>query len=226
MKNRWYSVLLLGLVLLLVTLNIGCPTCFSQDDLDAAYADGYETGTTEGLAAGYDSGYIAGLDDGYDDGYNIGYVVGLSDGRSAGYTFGYIDGKADGYAEGYEVGYGQAYYEITGLSITNFSIEITFLTSPIGPGYYATLTAKTLPYAWCDITVTYASGPSGAPRSGPAPATRFGRCTGPRPHFRPPRDSWMNPWRYWKSRASRVSGGQPPPRRKTSGWSLVPACEP
>lgn len=41
-------------------------------------------------------------------------------------------------------------------------IEIKSVTSPIGKGYYATLTAQTLPNADCTITVYYKSGPSSA----------------------------------------------------------------
>jgi hypothetical protein len=44
------------------------------------------------------------------------------------------------------------------------SLTLTFssLTSPIGPGYYATATAKTTPGAACSIVVEYKSGPSTA----------------------------------------------------------------
>jgi len=41
-------------------------------------------------------------------------------------------------------------------------LEIVSVTSPIGKGYTATLRAKTLPEAYCTITVYYKSGPSTA----------------------------------------------------------------
>ncbi len=45
---------------------------------------------------------------------------------------------------------------------TDFSIEITSVTSPVCPGESATLEAQTTPGADCDITVYYKSGPSTA----------------------------------------------------------------
>jgi hypothetical protein len=41
-------------------------------------------------------------------------------------------------------------------------LEIVSVTSPIGKGYTATLQAKTVPEAYCTITVYYKSGPSSA----------------------------------------------------------------
>ncbi len=41
-------------------------------------------------------------------------------------------------------------------------LEIVSVTSPIGKGYTATLRAKTVPEAYCTITVYYKSGPSRA----------------------------------------------------------------
>ena len=41
-------------------------------------------------------------------------------------------------------------------------LEIVSVTSPIGKGYTANLQAKTVPEAYCTITVYYKSGPSGA----------------------------------------------------------------
>ena len=159
MNKRWYSFLVLGLILLLVTSNIGCPTGFSQEDMDAAratsYADGYSSGETKG--------YGVGITDGYADGYNVGEADGFNAGRIEGYSDGYdvgkIEGQSEGYNEGYSAGWWTSYYETYGYSLADFSIEITYLTSPIGPGYYATISAKTLPHASCDITITYASGP-------------------------------------------------------------------
>jgi len=42
------------------------------------------------------------------------------------------------------------------------TLEIVSVTSPVSPGAYATLKAKTIPNALCDITVFYKSGPSTA----------------------------------------------------------------
>jgi len=170
MKKRLYSVLLLGLVLMLATLIIGCPSN-SQGELDAAYEDGYNAGTSAGLiagqAAGYDDGLIAGQAAGYDDGLIAGQAAGYDDGLIAGQAAGYSAGNADGYAQGYQVGYWEAYYvfigylaqyEFIGDTESDFSIEIISLSTPIGSGQYATISILTLPYAWCDISVTYASG--------------------------------------------------------------------
>jgi len=58
-KTKWYSILLIGLALLLASSVIGC------DGSDAAheigYAQGHSAGYTEGYDAGYDKGYKTGL---------------------------------------------------------------------------------------------------------------------------------------------------------------------
>jgi hypothetical protein len=175
MKKRWYSVLLFGLVLLLATFNIGCPSGSSQAELDAAYADGRDAGYDDGLAAGHDAGYddglAAGHDAGYEDGLTAGFDAGYEDGLAAGYDAGYSAGSVDSFALGYQDGYWEAYhvfigylaqYEFIGDTESDFSIEIISVSTPIGPGNYANISILTLPYAWCDITVTYASGVSEA----------------------------------------------------------------
>lgn len=178
MKKRWYLMLLSGLSLLLIVSIAGCSQ-ISQEDLDATYANGYGAGTSDGLvagqAAGYDDGLAAGQAAGYVDGLAAGqaagYVDGMVAGRAAGYDDGFAVGNTDGNAQGYQVGYWEAYhvflgylakYEYIGDTEADFSIEIMSLTSPTGSGSYATLSVTTLPYAWCDITVTYASGESAA----------------------------------------------------------------
>jgi hypothetical protein len=175
MKKRWYSVLLFGIVLLLATLNTGCPSTSSQEELDAAYANGYNVGTSDGMVAGrtagYDDGLVAGQAAGYDDGVLAGRQTGYSNGLEVGYDAGYDDGLVAGNTQGYQVGYWEAYYvfigylaqyEFIGDTESDFAIKIISLSTPIDPGHYTTLTATTLPYASCDITVTYASGPADA----------------------------------------------------------------
>jgi hypothetical protein len=41
-------------------------------------------------------------------------------------------------------------------------LEIVYVTNPVGQGYTATLEARTVPGAYCTITVYYKSGPSSA----------------------------------------------------------------
>jgi hypothetical protein len=175
MKKRWYTVLLLGLILLLATLNIGCPSPCPQEELDAAYASAYNAGNSAGLAAGHDTGYndglAAGHDTGYDEGLAAGHDAGYDEGLAAGHDAGYSAGIVDGNTQGYQVGYWEAYhvfieylaqYEFIGDTESDFSIEIISVSTPIGTGSYANISALTLPYAWCEISVNYASGPSGA----------------------------------------------------------------
>ena len=52
--------------------------------------------------------------------------------------------------------------DIPQLEEQNLYLVITSVTSPVRHGYNATLTAKTLPNAYCTITVYYKSGPSEA----------------------------------------------------------------
>ena len=52
MKSKWYSILLIGLVLLLASSLIGCGASVTQRDVDEAYQTGYNTGFTEGYKAG------------------------------------------------------------------------------------------------------------------------------------------------------------------------------
>ena len=187
MKKRWYSVLLFGIVLLLATLSTGCPSANSQEELDAAYANGYNVGTSDGMVtgrtAGYDDGLVAGQAAGYDDGLVAGQAVGYEDGLVAGQAVGYDDGLVAGNTQGYQVGYWEAYhvfigylaqYEFIGDTESDFAIKIISLSTPIDPGHYTTLTATTLPYASCDITVTYASGPIDAEGLGPKIANGSG----------------------------------------------------
>lgn len=56
-KPRWYSILLIGLVLLLASSVIGCGQAYTKEDIDAAFQEGYAAG----YDAGYDRGFAAGL---------------------------------------------------------------------------------------------------------------------------------------------------------------------
>ncbi|MFC1862163.1 MBL fold metallo-hydrolase [Chloroflexota bacterium] len=65
---RWYSILLVGSVLLLAGSVTGCATSYTEEDVDAAREVGYNAGFTEGYAAGKTAGYA--------EGYTKGKVVG------------------------------------------------------------------------------------------------------------------------------------------------------
>ncbi len=71
MKKILYSMLLIGLVLILTPATAGC-SILSQEDLDAAYDDGYQEGYEEGYGEGISDGYNQGYDDGYVDHFEIG----------------------------------------------------------------------------------------------------------------------------------------------------------
>ena len=68
MRNwgKWYSFLLVGLALLLLSFNMGC----GQSE---AYQEGYEAG----YEADYKTGYEAGYKTGYEAGYEAGYKASL-----------------------------------------------------------------------------------------------------------------------------------------------------
>lgn len=51
-KRKWYSILLVGLVLLLTSSVIGCAPSSTEQDLQEAYQTGYNAGFTEGFNAG------------------------------------------------------------------------------------------------------------------------------------------------------------------------------
>lgn len=120
------KLLLLTLVVLLANLVIGCGDSDSQEDINRAYQEGYDTGFTAGLAstpqdinAAYRDGYNAGLADGlaegksaeqraYDRGYEIGYTEGEDNNDyRRGYDFGYENGEHFGYDKGFDAGIAQ-----------------------------------------------------------------------------------------------------------------------
>lgn len=113
-KRKWYPILLIGLVLLPITLVIGCSQAYSEADLDVARQATYE--------AGYTQGYSAGYIEGYDIGHNKGYDTGKADGYEAGHNEGYDAGLIElesvkqeaeklGYDKGFEAGIAMARQE-------------------------------------------------------------------------------------------------------------------
>jgi len=64
MKSKRKLFLLVGLILLLTSLPIGCAESYTQEDLDAAYIEGRNAGLIEGHRAGYNEGYAEGKDAG------------------------------------------------------------------------------------------------------------------------------------------------------------------
>ena len=51
-NRKWYSFLLIGLILLLAIPLAGCAKSYTGDDLNNAYQQGYATGYQDGYAAG------------------------------------------------------------------------------------------------------------------------------------------------------------------------------
>ena len=72
MKSVWRLFLVVSLVLL-VGLAIGCGQSYTEDNLDAAYQEGYEQGFLDGYEAGWEEGYFVGYEDGWADGYEEGW---------------------------------------------------------------------------------------------------------------------------------------------------------
>jgi len=97
-KTKWCLFFIIGLLVLLLTPLIGCGESYSQEDINRANQEGYDTGFTAGLASTPQDVNAA-----YRDGYNAGLVDGLAEGKSVeqeaydrGYKAGYNDGL--GYA--------------------------------------------------------------------------------------------------------------------------------
>jgi hypothetical protein len=147
----------------LAILNIGCPC--PQEELDAAYNDGYGQGYDDGNIDGYNKGEV----DGYVDGYKDGVVVGYDDGFDAGRTVGDAEGYARGYAKGYSEGYQKGREECEEPTSVFFIRILSITPNPAGAGNEATLRALTLPNALCTITVHYKSGPGTADGLKPTP---------------------------------------------------------
>jgi len=68
MKNKWRLFLFIGLMLLLMGSVVGCSESYTEEDLDAAYTEGRNTGIVRGRQAGYDEGYKVGYAEGKDAG--------------------------------------------------------------------------------------------------------------------------------------------------------------
>jgi hypothetical protein len=49
-KRKWYSILLVGLVLLLASSVIGCSSGYTQEDINTAWQEGYTQGFADGIA--------------------------------------------------------------------------------------------------------------------------------------------------------------------------------
>jgi hypothetical protein len=154
MKNRqkWYPILLLGLILLLAGSLACCPE--QDDDLTDSYQQGYDDGHSAGYEVGYDAGYDVGHVEGCDECYSNGIDDALAECKEA-FDYGYITGHQDalyGISGGYDAGH----------DVTDFFIEVISLTSPVSPGEYATIEVQTLPNELLTIEVWYMSGKSEA----------------------------------------------------------------
>jgi hypothetical protein len=147
-NRKWYPILLLGLILLLVIPLAGCPQCYTQDDLNDTYQQGYDDGSHAGYEVGYDVGYDNGMDDAlaqckdtFEDGYYIGYQDATTQ-IPPDYWF----------PTTYDVGH----------DVSDFFIDVISLTTPVNPGEYATIKVQTLPNELLTIEVWYMSGKSEA----------------------------------------------------------------
>jgi hypothetical protein len=49
-KSKWYSILLVGLVLLLASSVIGCSSGYTQEDINTSWQEGYTQGFADGIA--------------------------------------------------------------------------------------------------------------------------------------------------------------------------------
>lgn len=146
MKTKWRPILVVFLALLLACSVVVYIKSYTKEDVKAARDLGYDEGYTIGFAAcesaeqqAHDRGYENGYYDGYEDGYAQGEEVGYDKGYQAGVEYGDFDGQASA-----------------------FPLDIISVTSPVNPGDYATLKAKTIPNAACYIGVFYESGRSEA----------------------------------------------------------------
>ena len=72
-RRKWYSILLVGLILLLAIPLASCAESYTKDDLNNAYQQGYDTGFDAGLASTPQD-----INAAYRDGYNDGYADGLA----------------------------------------------------------------------------------------------------------------------------------------------------
>lgn len=166
MRSKWYLLLVMGIAILLISSVVGCGESYTQEDLDTAYeaghAEGYDAGSHAGYKLGYAEGKGAGLaelESAIQEAEKIGYERGDAAGYDKGYEDGYRTGEDVGHDKGYQAGleYGDFDWQAA-----DFFLDIVSVTSPVSPGDYATLKAKTIPNAACYIGVFYESGRSEA----------------------------------------------------------------
>jgi hypothetical protein len=123
MKPKWHFILIACLSVLLLCSVVAWAKSYGEDDLKAAFASGYASGSMEGeeiyTGYNYDRGYENGYYDGYEDGYAKGENWGQDTGYQAGYENGFWAGEEeaskdyaiiaeDNYAQGYIEGYEDA----------------------------------------------------------------------------------------------------------------------
>ncbi len=150
---KFKKVWVVGLALLLIGSIGGCGY-YTQYDVDEAY----EAGHAEGYDAGAHAGYIVGYELGHEYGFTEGENAGLAELESA-----TEEAEKVGYDKGYEDGFREGYSATqTEQNESQFFLEIVSITTPVSPGYYATLEARTVPNTICGIDVYYASGKSEA----------------------------------------------------------------
>ena len=141
-RRKWYSILLIGLVILLVSSVVACGECYTQKELDAASQHGWDDGYTEG----YDDGLAKGewnkeeaVKQAHDNGYWTGYWAGYEEAQGEGYDRGHADGKAEGCVESYSkgledgklLGYAEGWAACT------------------GPPYVGSINSDVYHYPWC-----------------------------------------------------------------------------
>lgn len=56
-NSRWYSILLIGLILLVASSVVGCAPSYTKEDVDAAFQEGYKTGYKDGSGHAIEQDY-------------------------------------------------------------------------------------------------------------------------------------------------------------------------
>ncbi len=148
MKSKRLS-LFVALILLLPAILIGCQG-YTQEELDATFQQGYDTGFDAGLAS-TPQDINAAYRDGYNEGYEIGYVEGEDKGYESGYEIGYQNGfwageeeasaayhtiAEDSYYQGYTEGYADGF-------------EAKSSTVPTTLGFVGSVNSDIYHYPWC-----------------------------------------------------------------------------
>ena len=145
-RRKWYSILLLGLVLLLVSSVVGCE-CYTQEELDAVREAGHIEGYNVGLAE-LESAKQEAYQKGYDKGYWAGYEEAQGEGYDRGYADGYEQGKAEGCVESYSKGleYGKRFSYLEGYAE---GWEACWRICPNGPPYVGSINSDVYHYPTC-----------------------------------------------------------------------------